>query len=103
MRDTELIKESVVFLNQGLKHAGIRDESPVWTLQQMTHRQALLAPGSREHVTGSFDHGLDIIQDLSDPLRFFYFLLADAAYEFFRVARDTSVRKQEAVRSESGS
>lgn len=93
----------MVFLDQGLRHVGIRDGGSVWTLQRMTYRQALLAPRSREHVTGFFDHPLDIIQDLSDPLRFFYFLLADAAYEFFRVARDTSVRKQEAVRSESGS
>lgn len=87
----ELIKESVVFVDKSLRYLGVRDQGSSY--KQMTHRQALLTPRSREYTTGCLDYPLDIIQDLFDPHWFFYFLLADAAYEFFRVSRDTSVRK----------
>lgn len=66
-------------------------------IRQRTHSQALIVPGSRKHMTSFLDYHLDIIQDLADPLRFFYFLLADASHEFLRVPRDSTVRKQEAA------
>lgn len=94
MRDTELIKESVVFIDESLRNT-LASETRVqgWMIQWMTHRQGLLGPRAREHATGSLDYPMDIIQDLSNLCWFCCLLLADATDEFFRISRDTGVRK----------